>query len=133
MSPDPKDLSSIKVLVLEDHVDITDLLSFLLKERGYSVRHLPLRDENAVSIVAEFEPNVIILDYLMPGMSAETFMTRIHTRHPQIHFVLVTARLDKAAVLAKTAAVPMLTKPFDPETLYEIIERITGSGEHVAV
>jgi CheY-like chemotaxis protein len=123
----------LRILILEDDSDTADLLSILLQERGHSVRISRTRDSAAIEAVDAFSPQVILLDYVMFGMSPADFIRTARTKLPQAQFVLLTARLDKAIALAREFDIPLVTKPFDPAALFEIIERITGSGEHVSV
>jgi CheY-like chemotaxis protein len=130
MQPEP---AKLRVLILEDDADTVELLSILLQERGYDTRTVRTRDHAAMQAVQDFSPQVILIDYVMVGMTAADFIRAIRTEAPRTQFVLLTARIDKAIALAHEFDIAFVTKPFDPFALYEVIERITGSGEHVGI
>ena len=130
MSPDNPPL---RVLIIEDDTDIAELLDLLLTERGYLTHILESRSASAGELLSKFLPHAVILDYSMPGIPAKDFICDLRIRHPQVQFILSTGRLDAAAELSDEFGIPVLAKPFEPEKLFEIVERVTGSGRCTAV
>jgi DNA-binding NtrC family response regulator len=122
-----------KILIIDDNADTTELLKVLLEQRGHSTRIVETRDEAALDALTEFSPQVVMVDYLVSGMPASIFIEFIRVKQQDTQVVLMSGMVDRATALAAELGVAMLSKPFVPETVYEIIERVTGSGQHVAI
>lgn len=61
-----RSLRPCKVLVVDDHRDFADTIAMLLARRGFEVR-VVYGGKDALDVVAEFEPHVIVCEPLMPG------------------------------------------------------------------
>ena len=69
-----------RILIADDNRDYSDGLGVLLADLGYSVR-TAYDGRDAIEAAREFQPHVVILDVLMPGMTG--FETgRVFSRHP---------------------------------------------------
>src|SRR5258708_3084652 len=112
-----------KILLIDDDEDTVDLTKTILEQRLYEVRSVGVRDSVAEAVVTEFSPHAIILDYWMPGATADEFIASIRRTHPQMQFILVTGMVNEAIALANKLGVAVLIKPFEPEKLIEVIER----------
>ena len=62
-------MSSKKILLVDDESDILDFLSYNLKSAGYSVK-VASNGEEGIAIAIEFEPDLILLDMMMPEMDS---------------------------------------------------------------
>ena len=60
-------MSSKKILLVDDESDILDFLSYNLQAAGYTVRAAS-NGEEGIAIANEFEPDLILLDMMMPEM-----------------------------------------------------------------
>ena len=115
---------SATVLVVEDESGIQELIAYNLKQAG----HLPLRArsaEEAMQIVKNALPDLVLLDWMLPGASGIEFARRLRAdeRTKAIPIIMLTARTeerDKVSAL-DTGADDYITKPFSPR---EMIARI---------
>jgi DNA-binding response OmpR family regulator len=107
-----------RILLVEDDRSISRLLQLELEHRGLAVR--PVFDgPSTLPAIAEFMPQVIVLDILLPGLDGEQVLRQIRQRGIGTPVVMLTARdhpRDKARAL-DTGADDYLTKPFDTEEL----------------
>lgn len=69
-----------RVLIADDSRDYTDGLGVLLADLGYSVR-TAYDGRDAIEAARKFQPHVVILDVLMPGMTGFE-AGRVFSRHP---------------------------------------------------
>lgn len=103
-----------EVLLIEDDVRATELLTGYLERRGYKVTSAP-NGEAALVQVRIKAPKVIILDMLLPGMDGLLTLKRLKAIHPAVP-IIVCSGLEDLQVIeeAKAAgASTYLVKPFD--------------------
>ena len=116
-----KDLKR-KILVVEDDVSIRFLLKQNLEFEGYVV--LEAEDgKTGLEKVQEAEPDVLVLDLMLPEVSGMEICKRLRTMGNQVPILMLTARdqqMDKVMGL-KAGADDYLTKPFD---IMELVARV---------
>lgn len=109
-----------RILVVEDEAPIREMLCFVLEQKGYET--IEAEDyANGLAKVREPYPELIVLDWMMPGGSGIQFIKQLKqdevTR--QIPVVMLTARgeeEDKVRGL-EAGADDYITKPFSPKEL----------------
>jgi two-component system phosphate regulon response regulator PhoB len=115
------------VLVVEDEPAIQELIAYNLQLAG----HLALRADNAeqaLALVREALPDVILLDWMLPGASGIELARRLRSeeRTRDIPIIMLTARSeerDKVLGL-ETGADDYVTKPFSPKELLARIKAV---------
>jgi DNA-binding response OmpR family regulator len=119
-----------KILLIEDEASVREMLMDELTEQGHDVIEAQNGEEGLRKFL-ESEPDIVLCDRAMPGMSGFDVLERIRGAHPQFNdvpFVFLTALADprdRAAVdHLKPAA--YLTKPVDFNALTEKIRVLTG-------
>jgi two-component system, OmpR family, phosphate regulon response regulator PhoB len=108
------------ILVVEDEPAIQELISYNLELAG----HHALRAENAeqaLEMVRSALPDLVVLDWMLPGMNGIEFARRLRAdkRTQAVPVIMLTARADEQDKLAglETGADDYLTKPFSPREL----------------
>jgi CheY-like chemotaxis protein len=124
--------SSARVLVVDDNVEATELLSLLIERRGHRVRVAHDVDE-ALRIAQDFKPDVALLD-IMIRCESGYFLARELRALPELgHCRLVAMtgfsqpqhrRASEAAGLHRH-----LTKPIDAAELFDAIEAPANAAE----
>ncbi|MFM9913088.1 MAG: phosphate regulon transcriptional regulator PhoB [Methylophilaceae bacterium] len=118
---------SASILVVEDEPAIQELLTLNLKQAGYQ----PLRAmsvEQAQLLMREAQPDLIILDWMLPGMSGIEFARRLKSdgASKDIPIIMLTAKgeeIDKVRGL-EVGADDYVTKPFSPRELLARIKAV---------
>lgn len=108
-----------KILVVDDEKDVVELLKFLLEKDGYQVL-TAFNGKEALAMVQQTRPDLILLDVMMPEMDGYTVQTQLldnpNTR--SIPIIILTAKGQLRDVFAMSANVKAyMEKPFDPKTL----------------
>ena len=108
----------VKLLIVDDDLPTTDFLNCYLGKRDYEI-FIATDGENALSIVKEKQPNIILLDIKMPGTSGITVLKQIKEINKNAKVIMMTAVKDEAMIeLAKEyGASDYITKPFSLEHL----------------
>jgi DNA-binding NtrC family response regulator len=112
------------VLIIEDEEILGDAMRDYLAHRGYEPR-LVRSGEAGCDSVRESEPDVVVLDYRLPGINGLEVLREIRRMSPRTAVVMLTAHgTVKIAVDAMRAgAVDYLTKPVDLEELALVLDR----------
>jgi two-component system OmpR family response regulator len=121
VKPDGK---PIRALVVDDESSISDLVSIALKYEKFEVR-TAASGRDAVSAASEFDPDIIILDIMLPDFDGLEVMKRIRSAQKDVPVLFLTAKDDvKDRIAGLTAGGDdYVTKPFSIE---ELVARIRG-------
>ncbi len=116
-----------RILIIDDDPDTRELLSSYLKE--YTAELLTAADgEEGLRLAREFQPDLITLDLMMPGLSGWDVLNQIKQDESlssiPVIVVSIVAQTRKATILG---AVDAITKPVSQERLHQAIERSVGS------
>jgi two-component system, OmpR family, phosphate regulon response regulator PhoB len=113
-----------KVLVVEDEEPLAMLLRYNLEAEGFTVT-VATRGEEAEVAVAEDAPDLIVLDWMLPGISGLELCRRLRTGHVgrNIPILMLTARSEETDRIRglTTGADDYLVKPF---SLPELLARV---------
>jgi len=122
--PDPVD-----ILVVDDEDLICFVLTQLLKVHGYHVRTAS-RGEEALEMMADQTPALVILDIRMPGLSGFDVLHRARSAYPHIPVILMTALsgVRDAVEAMKSGAFDYVAKPFDNKEMIATVERALAQG-----
>lgn len=115
-----------KILIVEDETAIQELIIYNLQQAGYETVSAE-NAEKAMAIINNALPDLILLDWMLPGMSGIEFarILRRGERTRLIPIIMLTARTqetDKVAGL-EIGADDYITKPFSPR---ELVARINA-------
>lgn len=107
------------ILIIDDDVHISTLLEETLINEGYTI-HKAFSGTEALLVLSQNKPDLILLDLMLPGLSGEELLPQIK----DIPVIVVSAKVDTAdkVGLLLGGAVDYITKPFD---MQELLARIT--------
>jgi two-component system, OmpR family, phosphate regulon response regulator PhoB len=118
---------SATVLVVEDEPQIQELIAVNLEHSGHRVRRAATAEE-AESAIRDELPDVVVLDWMLPGESGLALARRLRSseRTRDLPIVMLTARaMEQDKVLGlETGADDYLTKPFSPRELAARIKAV---------
>lgn len=124
-----------RILVLDDEPDVTELLQYKLEQENYHVAVLndPLE---FVSKVREFEPDLMILDIMMPELNGLQ-LCRIARSDPAmkaIPIIFLTAKgeVEDRVKGLETGADDYISKPFNTKELQIRVSNILGRSQREA-
>lgn len=131
-NPLPYDLLSVAqgdrvVLVVEDDQSIRDVITDVLKERGYQVA-AAANGAEALAYLQTQRPDVMVLDLLMPVMHGWEFMESYaeRTGGEQIPIVVVSVNKALPRSFDRFGVRRVVGKPFDVDDLLVSIEQAVG-------
>ena len=110
-----------RVLYVEDEPDIQAVAKLALEMIGGMVVRLCSSGQEALDCVADFAPDVLLLDVMMPGMDGPSTLRAMRERSDLVGLpvIFMTAKVqpDEVASYQALGALGVIAKPFDPMTL----------------
>ena len=118
---------SIKVLIVEDEEDITQLLKLHLEKEGYFVK-VANDGEKALSIIKSEALDLVLLDLMIPGMDGITLnrQLKMDPKLEAIPVIMLTAKSDETDVIVglEMGAEDYITKPFSHKVVLARIKHV---------
>jgi two-component system OmpR family response regulator len=117
-----------KVMLVEDDDDIRTVAGMALEMVGGLTVRACGSGEEALAAVAEFAPQLVVLDVMMPGMNGPEVLVRLRAQDAtaDIPVVFLTAKAHREEVerLRALGVLDVVAKPFDPMTLADTIKAL---------
>jgi DNA-binding response OmpR family regulator len=106
-----------RILVVEDDLNIANLLRVYLKREGYEP-HVANDGREGLRLFGEIEPDLVVLDLMLPGLHGRDVCRAIRTRSA-VPIIMLTALDDERDVIEglDLGADDYITKPFKPAVL----------------
>ncbi len=125
-------MSSKKILLVDDESDILDFLSYNLKSAGYSVK-VASNGEEGISIAKTFEPDLILLDMMIPEMDGIETCEKIRESEKlkTVMIAFLTARGEDYSQIAgfDAGADDYILKPIKPKVLVSRVKALLKRGD----
>lgn len=120
----PQD-SKATVVIIDDDIHILELAGLILSRRGYQVFTAPTASAG-MEIIAARLPELVLLDYMLPGMDGLSALREIRTRFPDTSVVMFTGKGSEqiAVELMKGGAAEYILKPFNNQDLVERLDNV---------
>jgi len=121
---------SRRILIVDDEPLNLDLLSQELADLGH-VTENSASGADALKKMRGFDPELIFLDYQMPGMNGIEVLREIRKQDKNLPVIIITAygTIERAVEAIKTGADDFITKPFDPEHLAVVVKKALERAE----
>ena len=108
--------TAASVLVIDDDPDVRAFIAGALEEQGYRVRSAG-DGSTGLAEIARDTPDLVILDFIMPGLSGADVATQILEHRPGVPILFVSGYSETDAVKRVAPEAPLLTKPFRADAL----------------
>ena len=114
----------LDVWVVDDDQSVRWVLEKALKQADMQTRSFE-RAEHLLEAIDQGEPDVLITDVRMPGMSGIALLERLRNTRPDLPIIVITAHsdLENAVAAYKGGAFEYLPKPFDIDEAVELVQR----------
>lgn len=114
-----------KLLVVDDQMGVRRLLYEAFQEDDFEVRMAGSGLE-AIDIIGEFAPDLILLDMKMPGMNGLETLAEIKRLNPKASVIMMTAygELEIVSEALRLGAREYVTKPFDINVLRDLAKKV---------
>jgi DNA-binding NtrC family response regulator len=115
-------------LIVDDEPQIVSVLEEMLGEGGYITRAAETGPD-ALRLVPEFEPDVVLLDLALPGLRGEVVLERLRSTDPDLPVVIITGTADPefAGRTLAQGAFDYVEKPFSLTRIEQVLEAALAS------
>src|SRR6478752_4570646 len=113
-------MARVRMLLVEDDAALAELVTYHFKREDFEVKHTP-DGEEALLLAKEATPDLVILDWMIEGISGIEVCRRLRRRPNTAHvpIIMLTARGEESDRIRglETGADDYVTKPFSPREL----------------
>jgi DNA-binding response OmpR family regulator len=120
-----------KILIVEDEKAIADTLAAILSTRGYWVQ-VAYAAEKAIDVIAGWQPDVAIVDVMLPVMNGFDFSIVLKANYPACRLLLFSGAPETAALLEEALKkghdFEVYAKPLHPIFVLATVESLLSTG-----
>jgi PAS domain S-box-containing protein len=116
---------SASILVVDDDPDVRSFIAEALADEGYKVRDCP-DGKSCLEIFAKDQPDLVVLDYVMPEMSGAEVAKRMLKKAPDQKILFVSGYSETDAIRKVAPRSPLLAKPFRSDALCRAVRNALG-------
>jgi two-component system, NarL family, invasion response regulator UvrY len=125
----------IRLMLVDDHTIVRVGFRMLLQAAATDIEVVAEADngEEALALLETVQPDVLVLDLSMPGMSGLEVLRRLRARHSRLRVLVLSAHEDSAhprRVLA-AGAMGYLSKRGAPEALVDAVRRVAAGQRYI--
>jgi len=128
-------MNAKRILVVEDEQPVREMVGFALGSAGFEVQEAA-DARQAQSIIADGIPDLVLLDWMLPGVSGIDYARRLKKEEltREIPIIMLTARAEEEDKVhgLESGADDYVTKPFSPRELVARIKAVLRRGGSAA-
>lgn len=126
-------ISLQRVMMVEDDLDIQTIARLSLEAVGGFTVEVCSGGLEALEKIEDFAPDLVLLDVMMPDMDGPTVLARLReresTQNVPVIFMTAKAQAHEIEAYKKMGALEVVSKPFDPMALPQILLDICDNQE----
>jgi DNA-binding NarL/FixJ family response regulator len=122
--------ATVRVVIADDHTSLRYMLRVAFELAGFAVVGEAGNGDDALTVVDEADPDVVLMDVTMPGLDGITATRVIRERHPGTVVVILTMHDDASLVVdaVSAGAAAYLIKGYDVEEVVGTVRAVSEDG-----
>lgn len=120
-----------RVLIVDDEIAVADSLALIFRAQGYEAQ-VAYSAEQAAEIISQWEPGLVILDVVLPGMNGIDFAIRLKTTCPGCRVLLFSGQQSTSTLvqeaMEKGHEFSVVAKPVHPKFFLDEAARLFTAG-----
>lgn len=122
-----------KILIVDDEVAVADSLKLIFSNRGYEVRTAYCA-EQAIETIAAWQPDVAIIDVMLPQMNGIELAGILKENYPDCHILLISGHPGTSELLStareKGCSFEILAKPLHPTFILDTVADLLPGAQN---
>jgi DNA-binding response OmpR family regulator len=120
-------MSARRILIVDDELDFGTTLAERLELRGFTAKAVGGAQEAVAALAAGWQPDVVLLDLMMPGVDGLATLDLIKQHDPRIQVIILTGHgsTESGIIGMQRGLFDYIMKPVD---IGELIARINEAG-----
>lgn len=116
----------VKVVVIDDEFVDRRIMTQILRSSGFDVAGEAEDGQAGLVLIHNEQPQLVILDYMMPQMNGLTALKEIKKRFPGVQVVMQTSETEKtlAIKLIKEGAIDYIVKPLNRPLILQKLQKV---------
>lgn len=127
------DSNPIRVMIVDDHAVVrSGLKAFIMAYEDLELAGFARTGEEAVQLCAEIQPDIVLMDLLMPGIGGAAATRAIRKNYPQTQVIILTSFKEEATIqkAIQAGAIGYLLKDVQADEMAEAI-RLAHAGHSI--
>ena len=114
-----------RITIVDDAAFMRKKIRKILTANGYSEIQESASGKEAIEAYAEYKPDLVTMDIIMPGMDGIATLQEIRSIDPDAKVIMISAMGQKRMVVEaiQAGALDFILKPFDSEMVISTISR----------
>ena len=113
-------------MIVDDEQDIREMINLFLDKEGYETQ-MAENGEDFLNKIDEFQPDLVTLDVMMPGLKTKEILTKLKTKNHNPKIILLTvvrySEEEKQKIFGMGNIIIYMTKPFELDELADNIKK----------
>ncbi len=124
-------MEQVKIVIVDDNLELRGVVAkFLAQQEGVNVVGQATNGEDALHLIAETQPDVLLLDIIMPKMDGYSMLEQMRQlnlpKEPEVIALTALGRDDFITRAVEMGVRYYMVKPFDFSVLYQRVMEIAG-------
>ncbi|WP_265949306.1 response regulator [Dechloromonas sp. A34] len=121
----------MRVLIVDDNASMRIMLATLLADRGHTVVGALAEGSGVMEAVRNLSPDIVCLDYQLPGRDGLDILNEINTARPEIDVLFMTASEEESIEqrAADAGAAGFLRKPFGQKQVIDEVQQVVSTRQ----
>lgn len=122
-------MGTIKILIVDDEMEFGSTLAERLELRGFTAKAVSCAEEALTVLTSDWQPQVVLLDLMMPGIDGLTTLDLIKKHDPRIQVIILTGHgsTESGIIGMQRGLFDYLMKPVDIGELVSKINEASAS------
>ncbi len=116
------------VLVVDDLEFMRTAIRDILRSAGFSRIHEAVNGRDALLKFEQIDPDIVLLDIVMPEMDGISVLSQLMRRHPGAKVIMCSALGEQEMIVRaiQLGALDFVVKPFKPERVTSAVQKVLG-------
>ena len=115
-----------KILIVDDSACVRKILGVIVEKGGHEVVGHAVDGESALELFKSLHPELVTLDYVMPGKNGETVLEEIIEQDPSTKVIMIAGSGDQTVEekILQTGAKDFVDKAYVQRDLLKVIDQV---------